>query len=140
MSAFKAQAMARNLVQRLKAQVAPTLTVTQTLDANSMPIIKLEKGSESIFIKIEVEANASGGVNAVGAAQERYSPHSVTLLRDTTPADADLREKATSEALKLGSKLSLYEVAAMPPSYDLTGASLIAVIPSDPYNTLTLSE
>jgi hypothetical protein len=140
MSAFKAQAMARNLVQRLKAQVAPTLTVTQTLDANSMPIIKLEKGSESIFIKIEVEANASGGVNAVGVSQEKYSPHSVTLLRDAVAADADLREKATSEALKLGSKLSLYEVAAMPSSYDLTGASLIAVIPSDPYNALTLSE
>jgi len=140
MSAFKAQAMARNLQQRLKAQVAPTLTITQTLDANSMPILKLAKGGETIFIKIEVEQNPSGGVNAVGMAQESYSPHAVSILRDSTATDQDLREKASSEAVKLGSKVNLFEVNPLPSVYDLTGASLAASISSDPYNKLTQSE
>jgi hypothetical protein len=140
MSAFKAQAMARNLTQRLKAQVAPTLTITQTLDANNMPILKIEKGAEKIFVKIEVEQNPSGGVNAVGIAQESYSPHAVTILRDSTASDADLREKTSSEAIKLGTKVDIYQVDPMPASYDLTGASKVASLPSDPYNKLTLSE
>ena len=139
MSAFKAQAMARNFTQRLKAQAA-SVTISQTLDANSMPIMAISKGGETIFVKIEVDANASGGVNAVNAPQERYSPHAVSLLRDSTATDIDLREKASIEAAKLGCKVNLYEVNPLPGSYDLAGATLVAAIPSDPYNKSTLSE
>ena len=141
MSAFKAQAISRELRQRIEA-AASGLTITEAQDSSFMPILKIVKGGETIYVKTEVEPNPSGGVDALDLQQRIYSPHRLTILRLEAAAlvDAELRELVTAEATKAGAKTLIYEVDPVPASYDLTGAALIAEIKSNQWHPLTLSE
>lgn len=140
MAAFKAQAMMRDLKSRIQNSVPGAVVFTESLDASSYPILKVVKGSETVFVKIEDKGNA-GRVDALGLPQRAYSPHKVNVLRDgDTISDRELREKIFAEAVKCGCDANLYEINTLPGSYDLTGATLIVSIKSDVRYTITQSE
>lgn len=140
MSEFKAQAHARELKQRLSLSVSG-LTISEDVDANGFPILKFVKGSETIFVKISTLAMPSGRVDGLGLPQRAYSPHQVQMLQDEdTISDKELRAKALAACAKLGMKLELWEKATLPSSFDLTGATLAASIPSDEIHPLTMSQ
>jgi hypothetical protein len=138
MAQFKSQAHARELKQRLSLLVSG-LSISENVDSNGMESLKLVKGSETIFIKIDVSDNA-GRVDGLGLPQRVYSPHICQILRDNTPSDLALREIVVAACAKLGMKLEIYEIATLPSSFDLTGANLIVSIPSDEIHGLTLSQ
>lgn len=139
MANFKAQAHMRELAQRLSLSISGA-TITQSLDANGMPEAKVVKGSETIFIKITDLGNA-GRVDGLGLPQRAYSPHQVQILQDLdTISDKDARAKVLAACAKLGMKLQLWEKATLPASFDLTGATQVAEIPSDEINPLTMSQ
>jgi hypothetical protein len=138
MAQFKSQAHARELKQRLSLLVSG-LSISENVDSNGMESLKLVKGSETIFIKIDVSDNA-GRVDGLGLPQRVYSPHICKILRGDTPSDLALREIVVAACAKLGMKLEIYEIATLPSSFDLTGANLIVSIPSDEIHGLTLSQ
>lgn len=141
MSAFKAQAMSRDLRQRLEAQLAG-LVVAASTDADFMPILKLTLGGESMYAKIETQPDTSGAVDGLGLAQRVYSPHQITLLQQTSVTSVDLRQHLYAEAARTGTKVRIYQCADVdfPASYDLTNATEISEIPSNSWHPLTLSE
>jgi hypothetical protein len=140
MAEFKAQAHSRELKQRLSLQVSG-LTVTEAFDSNGFPSLTLVKGSETIFVKISTLPMPSGRVDGLGLPQRAYSPHQVQILQDLdTISDKDLRAKTLAACGKLGMKLELWEKAALPSSFDLTGATLISTISSDEIHPLTMSQ
>jgi hypothetical protein len=139
MANFKAQAHSRELRQRLSLQISGA-AITESIDANGYPEVKVVSGSETIFIKITDLGNA-GRVDGLGLPQRAYSPHQVQILQDSdTVSDAAARAKVLAACAKLGMKLELWEKATLPASFDLTGASLTASIPSDEVNPLTMSQ
>jgi len=138
MAQFKSQAHARELKQRLSLLVSG-LSISENVDSNGMESLKLVKGSETIFIKIDVSDNA-GRVDGLGLPQRVYSPHICKILRAATSSDLALREIVVAACAKLGMKLEIYEIAILPSSFDLTGANLIVSIPSDEIHGLTLSQ
>lgn len=135
MTAFKAQAMARDLQERLQAILAGAAFST-AYDASFNPTLKIVHSSETIFINIAAAGNA-GRVNSVGSSQPSYSPHIATVLQDSTPVDLNTRYACLDAAAWLGARLDVYEVHPLPASYDLTGATLVSSIYPDPYNKLT---
>lgn len=140
MAFAKAQAMSRNFSDRLQASISG-VTYAQYLDAASMPETLYTKGSENIWVKMETEPDAAAPVDALGLTQRLYSPHRVTLLQDgDTVSDKELRAKVLDLAGKQGCKVLLYEINTLPATYTLAGATLVATIPSDPWNPLTQSE
>lgn len=137
---FKAQAMMRDLKQRLQLTVAGSVTYTDSLDANNFPSLKVVKGSETIFVHIEDVGNA-GRVDGLGLAQRAYSPHKVQILQDLdTISDRDLRAKVLAESVKCGAETELWEKATLPSTFDLSGATLQATIKSDAINPLTAQQ
>ncbi len=138
MSEFKAQAHMRELKQRLQLAIAGAV-LTDSLDAQGLPALKIEKGGETIHVKISTEGNA-GRVDGLGLAQRSYSPHKAQLLQDDTAADKDARAKTLAACAKLGMKLEIYEIASVPASFDLTGATLVSAIASDEIHPLTMSQ
>jgi hypothetical protein len=138
MTAFKCQAHSRELSQRLKLSIAD-LAIEEALDANGMPELKIEKGSEAILVKIETLDNA-GRVDGLGLPQRVYSPHKCTILQADAASDLEVRAKVLAACAKLGMKLMVYEAAAVPASWDLAGATKTAEIASDEINPLTQSQ
>ena len=138
MSNFKAQAHERELKQRLALSLAGAV-FSESLDADGFPQLSVIRGAETLFIKISALDNA-GRVDGLGLPQRVYSPHKCQILQATAAVDAELRAKAFAACAKLGMKLELFEIALLPPSFDLTGASLVASIPSDEINPLTQSQ
>lgn len=139
MTAFKAQAMARDLHSRLEAAY-PGVTITYSLDPNAMPILAVATSLETLFIKIEVEPDQTGAVNGLNIAQTVYSPHQATILRDSTISDIGLRAVCDAETARSGTKLLIYEIHPLPASYNLAGATLVATVKSNQWNPMTLSE
>lgn len=139
MSSFKNQALARDLRARLSAMVAG-LTITETVDSFFNPILFLSAGGETMYITITVEPDPSGGVDGLNLTQTRYSPAQITILRATAVGNEILRTLAVSESARSGCKVLVYEIASVPPSFSLTGATEVAVIPSNAWSPLTLSE
>jgi len=139
MTSFKNQAMARDLRARLEA-MCPGLTVTETTDANFNPILYLSAAGEDMFLTIQVEPDPSGGVDGLNLTQTLYSPAQIILLRETAVGNEVLRTLAVSESARSGCKVLVYEVASLPGSFSLSGASEVAVIPSNAWHPLTLSE
>lgn len=141
MSAFKAQAMARDLRQRLAAQISG-LTITEAYDADFMPILKFVDGSETMFAKIEVVPQGDGAVDGLGLEQRVYSPHMITILQKETVDSAGLRAHLLAESSRSGTKVRIMQTADLdfPTSYDLTDATEVSSIPSNSWHPLTLSE
>lgn len=139
MSEFKAQAHARELKQRLQLSVAGA-ALSDSLDSSGLPVVKLTKGSESIFVKIGLADNA-GRVDGLGLAQRVYSPHVAQLLQEKSASATELEARAEvlAACAKLGMKLEVWEKAT-PASFDLTGATKVATIASDEINPLTMSQ
>jgi hypothetical protein len=139
MSEFKAQAHARELKQRLQLSVSDA-TLSDSLDESGLPVVKLEKGSESIFVKISLADNA-GRVDGLGLPQRVYSPHIAQVLQEESAAATELetRAKVLAACAKLGMKLEVWE-AAGPTSFDLSGATKIATIASDEIHPLVMSQ
>lgn len=148
MSLFKAQAHMRELKQRLQIQI-PSASFSDALDANSMPILVISENSEAHFCKIKTLDDASGHVDGLGLAQRVYSPHECIILREAAAtadaANADLRERLTAAAGKLGMKLTIregtgVETAADYAAADALATSTIVIIRSDEINPLTQSQ
>lgn len=145
MSAFKAQAHARELTERLK--VGQNLKVEQAVNADGMPILKVSALSGSpAYIKIETDGNA-GRVNGLNLPQQSYSPHIATLLVDNDAAAVVLTVKVAMETSKLGMKVKFYntDTADLPATilgFDaaLGDATLQGEMKSDAMFPLTLSQ
>jgi|NOAtaT_7_FD_contig_31_6078651_length_963_multi_3_in_0_out_0_3 hypothetical protein len=146
MSLFKASAHARELKQRLKL-LLPNATISESLDTNSMPILKISVNAENQFIKIETDDNA-GRVDGLGLSQRVYSPHVASIVQESdAPAGAEESEariKCISSIGKLGMKVSVWtgSGAGAETSYDdaKTASSLVTTLPSDEINPLTMSQ
>jgi len=141
MTAFKAQAIARDIEQRVIAVTGATYT--ESYDSNGMPILLFtSKLGEMIFVKVEVEPDPANPVDSLGLPQVIYSPHQCTLLEVPFAEATDLSFRAIveMETAKHGTKTFLYQVNPLPASYSLAGATLITTDPSDPWNPLTQSE
>lgn len=144
MAFFKAQAMARDLKQRLELTIEG-VSVAQSRDAaDENPVLSISKGADSIFVKIGAEANDR--VDALGLEQRRYSPHVLRMLRETAAnqSDAELQAKVLVEATKCGTRMELWEKAVpaaadvkVPVEDAIAGATKIADIRSDAINPLT---
>lgn len=124
--------IARFLKDRIQSVAAGT-NVAQSNDLQNMPVLTVSRGSETIFIKIETEPYVAGNVDSIGLPQTVYTPHRLIILRDSSISDAALRELVSSEAVKSGSKVLIYEVNPLPTSFNLTGATLIATLPAHPW-------
>lgn len=139
MTAFKSQAHMRELKQRLQLSLSAA-AFTDALDNNGLPSLKIVKGSETMFIKIDLYDNA-GRVDGLGLAQRVYSPHKCQILQDEdTISDKAMRAIVLAACAKLGMKIELWEKATLPSSFDLAGATLAAEIRSDEINPLTQSQ
>lgn len=145
MSAFKAQAHMRELVQRLKLSIQGA-TIKQATDADGLPAIKVEKGADAILVKIKVDGNA-GRVDGLGLPQRAYSPHICQLLQDADQTSADSKElkvRLAAAVAKLGMKVEVYEkdLADLPEAdaFDISTATLITILPSDEINPLIQSQ
>lgn len=64
MALFKAQAHARKLKEELKNRLS-SLSISETLDAQGFPILKISASSENHFVKIAADENA-GRVDGPG--------------------------------------------------------------------------
>lgn len=137
MSVFKANAIARNLKERLEASLANATITSENSD--SFPVIRVVRGSETVLIKVDVFVPVVDLTNLVGNNQEIYAPHRLIILRDNSPSDVPLREVVTAEVAKSGSTFEIYEIASMPPSFSLTGATLIVKILGNPWHPVHLS-
>lgn len=139
MSEFKAQAHARELKQRLQLSVEGA-ALSESLDASGLPVLKLTKGSESIFVKIGLAGNA-GRVDGLGLSQRVYSPHVCEILQEeaAVATELDARAKVLAACAKLGMKLDVWEVTA-PSAFDLSGATKVASIASDEVHSMTMSQ
>lgn len=136
---FKAQAHMRELKQRLQLSQAGAV-FSDDLDASGNPIMKMTVGSEIQFVKIEAVDNA-GRVDGLGLAQRSYSPHKCTILRDSdTISDLAARERLSAACAKLGMKLEIWQIASLPVSFDLTGATKAVELGSDEQHPLTKSQ
>jgi hypothetical protein len=145
MSAFKAQAHMRELVQRLKLSIKDAI-IKQAQDADGLPAIRLEKGSDAILVKIKLDGNA-GRVDGLGLPQRVYSPHICQLLQDADQSSADSKElkvRLAAAVGKLGMKVEVYErdLADLPQAEDFstTSATLVAILQSDEINPLIQSQ
>lgn len=148
MSAFKAQAHMRELVQRLKLSLAGAV-IDQSQDAEGLPAIRVAKGSDYVCLKIKMEGNA-GRVDGLGLPQRVYSPHIAEMLQDSDSAtSAELKLRMHAAVAKLGMKIIAWEIAEadMPASaaafqaMDLAAdAAKIAELPSDEINPLIQSQ
>jgi hypothetical protein len=149
MSAFKAQAHMRELKQRLQLTMA-SATITEALDADGLPAIKIELSTEVAFAKIALADNA-GRVDGLGLAQRVYSPHIAEMIQDsdqTSAASKELKARLTAAMCKLGMKLAIKEddkatlAAASAAAFDATFAAATAVVtlPSDEINPLIQSQ
>jgi hypothetical protein len=138
MSSFKAAAHVRELKQRLSLSLAGAV-MSDALDANGNPSLKIVLSGETQFVHVEALDNA-GRVDALGLAQRSYSPHVCQILRDTVAADAAARDKVLAACTKLGMKLEIWEIAAVPASFTLAGAAKAYEISADEINPLTSSQ
>ena len=146
MSAFKSQAMIRELKQSLELQVAGVSFLEGT-DASFFPILLASKGGEALFVKIEMVSDPAGHKDGLDLPQRLYSPHRIIIERDSTMAQAAFKEIVSAEAVKLGSKVAVYEKAGIAAEtaisgYDLAGATLVVELATDTLkqNPLTNSQ
>lgn len=137
MSVFKANAIARNLKERLEASLSDASISTELSD--SFPVIRVVRGTETILIKVDAFSPIVDSVNLVGNSQEVYAPHKIIILRDNSPSDAPLREVVSAEVAKSGSTFEIYEIASMPASFSLTGATLLVKVLGNPWYPVHLS-
>jgi hypothetical protein len=151
MSAFKAQAHMRELVQRLKLSLAGA-TIDQAQDANGLPSIRVEKGTAKACLRIKMDGNA-GRVDGLGLPQRVYSPHVAEMLQDSDLTDTDskqLKLRMAAAVAKLGMKVVVWEIAdaSIPVNAqdyadvaDLSAVcDLVDVLPSDEINPLIQSQ
>lgn len=151
MSAFKAQAHMRELVQRLKLSIAGA-TINQSQDADGLPSIRIEKNGEAMCLRIKMDGNASR-VDGLGLPQKVYSPHIAEMLQDADQTTADsklLKLRMAAAVAKLGMKVIAWEIdkADMPVNAQDYGSvadlstvcTLIDIIPSDEINPLIQSQ
>lgn len=129
---FKAQALMRDLKQRLELSI-PSVSFEENLDSSYYPILKVSSASESIFIKIEPVA--TDRIDAIGLPQTVYAPHKTIILEkeDGAGIDSALRIQVLSQCVRSFTEVLVYQIAAanFPSQYDLTGASLIATVKAD---------
>lgn len=150
MSAFKAQAHMRELVQRLKLSLAGAI-IDQSQDAEGIPSIRVEKDGEAACLKIKMDGNASR-TDGLGLPQRVYSPHIAEMLQDadqTSAASKLLKLRLAAAVAKLGMKVIAWEInkADMPVNAADFGAAdlaavctLIDILPSDEINPLIQSQ
>ena len=152
MSAFKAQATMRELLQRVSLQL-PSATITQAQDSNGLPAAAISYGAfpEVLMVKINLDGNA-GRVDGLGLAQRVYSPHIAQTIQDSDRTSADskvLKARMDCILAKLGMKLDIHEdtaahiAASSANGFDAlyTGTSTeLVTIRSDEINPLTQSQ
>lgn len=155
MSAFKAQAMSRNLREHLELTISG-LTVKEASDSSFFPTLLVTKGvgasQESIFIKIDMLPDSAQHKDGLDLPQRNYAPHRLTILREDAagaeaPQQPELRERVSAACSAQGAQVRIYEkegvrLATDPATYDLTGATLIATMGTDDrkQNPLTNSQ
>jgi hypothetical protein len=83
MAVFKAKAHAKRLTEMLRISLGSTLTVLETEDSNKWPILEITKGLEKAFVKIEDTGVGDRKDAVTGAAQRFYSPHKLSLIKDS---------------------------------------------------------
>lgn len=146
MSAFKSAAMMRELKQSLELLVAG-VSFIEGSDSSFFPVLMASKGGEALFVKIEMVSDPAGHKDGLDLPQRLYSPHKITIERDSTMAQAAFKEVVTSEAVKLGCKVSIFEKAGIAAEtaisgFDLSGATLVVELKTDSLmqNPLTNSQ
>lgn len=141
MSVFKAQAHRRALKQNLSLTESGAI-FTESDDTDGMPLLKIEKGGETIFAKFAVAGNA-GRVDGLGLAQRAYSPHECYMLQSDAAngVDFELRARVLANCANFGMALFIYEDSAgQPASYSLAGKTLLAKIKADPFQPIMQSQ
>lgn len=149
MTAFKAQAMIRDLQERLQGLLPAAATYATAYDSNFNPTIAITNAGETVYINIQPIAN-QGRVDSVGNSQQSYSPHVVTLLELTTVTDLNTRNIALNAATWLGSQTNVWTNTAFgapvtftitppngQPTPNGTAPVLVSTIYPDPYNAVT---
>ncbi|HSV26692.1 MAG TPA: hypothetical protein VLH60_02260 [Sedimentisphaerales bacterium] len=149
MSVFKAQAVARELKQRLALQ---GLVVTESADAAKFPILSIVAAAEQLHVKIEMLPDPAAHVDGIGLPQRLYSPHMATLIESILPSGAlpadqtaslIVRERVFAAVAKLGMKIALRVIdGAVSPDYAtaLAASALATEIRSDEIHGLTMSQ
>ena len=131
MAAFKAQAHARELKQRLALSYKGT-TIAETQDADGFPTLTLTNGAATSVIKIYMDGNA-GRVNGLNLPQQVFSPHicEVNLDDGTTTAEIEMNSRVIAAVAKLGMKVIIKNAA---------GTVTHATLGSDEINPLIQSQ
>lgn len=146
---FKSQALARDLAVRLKNR-GVAAAVSEDLDADRFPIIKLTDGSgDFVWIHIATDyerQEEDGSVDGLGLAQRTYTPHVINVLKEvfaTSSASIEtLASLAVAECAKLGTKVVLRDgtavkAAANFAAADAAATNVAATYESDDINPLT---
>jgi hypothetical protein len=129
----------RELKQRLSLSISGAV-FTESMDAAGFPEMKVVASGETIFVKIETLDNA-GRVDGLGLPQRVYSPHKCEILQDAdTISSLAVRYTILGACAKLGMRLEIWEKAALPSSFDLSGATQVDVIRADEINPMTSSQ
>lgn len=134
----KALALARVLQDNLTIRLgflATPLTVVASTDTNGNPVLSvgtISAGQQGAVIRVLPVAQI--GNNALGSAQESYTPHTIQVCTESTAtAGTDLLLALNAlpihgEVLRTGTRVELYQTAnGTPPSTSaMIAANLIA--------------
>lgn len=137
----KAVVLSRELANRLTVRfgMSPSRLVREGVDTNGNPTIAIDDGTpaageQNVFVRLMPQPSI--GLNAVGLAQDSYTPHVIQIAMEATLADAAvslLREvhklRLLGEALRFGPRVELYLSAngTAPDVSTLVAANLVAV-------------
>jgi hypothetical protein len=155
MANYKAEAIVRDLVQKLKMRLGSTWAITQTTDSltgfnGKNPVLKISRvadgtwttAEEYAYIRIKGEDTIQEDV--VGLTQRVYAPHVCQIVTEAT-AGGDSTMKAANlfpiicTIANYGMKMELYhsEATKEPAEAEIKPANLKATFTPDLYHPLT---
>ncbi len=150
----KAQIHADSLLQKLKNRLGAAVAVAKAFDTDFQPLITIgpgTAGSNSAILKIAAEVSLFK--NAIGLAQEVYTPHRLQIAFEDVSATAGVvnrtlteatKAKIMADALNQGFAVDVYVLAngTAPTAANLAtavaaAAGPTATLPPDIFNPLT---
>lgn len=107
---FKAAAIARDLKQRL--ELSTEQTVVETRDSENYPVLTVQKGADTVAIKVLHDKANDGRIDGIGQAQVAYTPHKIYVSQEETATqDAGFNIEILNEVTKSGTRVIVKKVA-----------------------------
>jgi hypothetical protein len=146
---YKAQAMAKELADRLKARLNASLALVQGFDTDQSPYISIGAGtaaSASAMIKV-MPVDWPLAQDILGLTANSYTPHKICFVTEARATNGAYLTRAQlililGQLLLMGSKVEWYESTNgdSPDLDDITAAKLVASFEPDLYYPMISSQ